>query len=251
MDRIIRPALRGLASVAARLTPRDFSQRSRAMLVLAGYYEDLNAAEFVGLRILSLVVFTAIAFTAPRYIAGGVPQARPLLFVLFIFIGLVLPVSLLSQRIESRKERIRKSLPDMIDLLIVSVEAGMGFDGAVTKVVEKTHGPLADELARVLQGIRLGMTRSDALKEMSERTGVDEVKTFVAAVYQADQLGMGMARILRVQSETVRTVRLQKIREEAGKLAVKILFPLVFFEFPALFVVLLGPAFMHILKMFK
>src|SRR5439155_22304528 len=139
-------------------------------------------------------------------------------------------------------------LPDILDLLIVSVEAGLGFDDAIDKVVEKMKGPFPDELRRVLQEMQLGKKRVEALRDMAARIEVSEVSTFVAAIYQADQLGVSMARVLHVQAETMRVARSQRIREMAAKLPVKMLFPLVFFIFPAIFVIIIGPGVISIMK---
>ena len=149
----------------------------------------------------------------------------------------------------SGRGRIRKSLPDTLDLLVVSVEAGVGFDGAVAQVAAKQAGPLADELRRALQEMRLGRTRAEALRDMAVRVDVPEVSRFVAAITQADRLGAGVAEVLRTQSETARTQRMQRVREAAASLPTRMLFPLVFFVFPALFVVLLGPGLINLFKM--
>jgi tight adherence protein C len=167
-----------------------------------------------------------------------------------LVIGLILPDFILQQIINSRQYRIRKSLPDILDLLIVSVEAGLGFDGAMQKVVDKVKGPFPEELGRVLEEMRLGKSRMAALQDMAKRIAVTEVSTFVAAIYQADQLGVSIARVLNVQADTMRLARSQRIREMAAKLPVKMLFPLVFFIFPAIFVVVIGPGVIEIMKSF-
>ncbi|MDQ2800409.1 MAG: type II secretion system F family protein, partial [Armatimonadota bacterium] len=141
----------------------------------------------------------------------------------------------------------RRALPEVIDLLVVSVEAGMGLDGAMAKVTEKMRGPLADEMARARHEMRLGKTRGQALRDMAARLDMGEVKTFVAAVYQADQLGTSIARVLRAQSQMARAARVQRVREQAAKLPVTMLFPLVVFVFPAIFVVLLGPSLLRLM----
>jgi tight adherence protein C len=137
-----------------------------------------------------------------------------------------------------------------LDLLIVSVEAGLGFDGAMARVVEKMKGPFPQELCRVLQEMQVGKARIPALKDMATRVQVSEVSTFVAAIYQADQLGVSMAKVLHVQADTMRVARSQRIREMAAKLPVKMLFPLVFFIFPAIFVIIIGPGVISIMRQF-
>lgn len=247
--RILMPFLRQMSGLADRTLPGKSPEIVRLTLDRAGNPGSLGVAEFNGLRLLCLAVFFVGGFVAARTFGTTVPTMLAL-FGLSLLAGIALPDTLLQQKIAQRHAAIRKSLPDTIDLLIVSVEAGMGFDGAVDKVVEKTRGPLTEEFARALHEIRLGKMRGQALKDMAARMDVPEMTTFVAAIYQADHLGVSIARVLRVQSETIRTARIQRIREVAGKMPVKMLFPLVFFIFPAIFVVLIGPGFVRILKAF-
>lgn len=248
-DRIVRPMLLRLAVLTDRLLPGKSPEALRLALSRAGNPGGLGVAEFNGLRLICLIVFFVSGFLVAHTLAGAA-QTRVLTFIVCLIAGIVLPDTLLQQKTTKRQALIRKALPDTIDLLIVSVEAGMGFDGAISKVVEKTKGPLTEELALCLDEIRVGKMRGDALKDMAARIDIPEITSFVAAVYQADQLGVSIARVLHVQSEAIRTARVQRIREIAAKLPVKMLFPLVFFIFPAIFVVLLGPGFLHILKAF-
>ena len=150
-----------------------------------------------------------------------------------------------------RSESILKSLPDVLDLLSVSVEAGLGFDAALQKVVEKSQGPLADEFDTALNEIRMGKPRREALRDMARRVEVDDVSTFVGAVVQADTLGVSISNVLAVQAEQVRQKRRQRAEEKAQKAPVKILIPMLFFIFPTIFIVLLGPALLQIGKVFK
>lgn len=150
--------------------------------------------------------------------------------------------------IQKRQKEIRRALPDILDMLTVSVEAGLSFDGALVKLAEKMRGPLVEELARVLQEMRMGVTRKTALVAMTKRCDVEDLSLFVSAIVQADQLGVGVARVLRIQAAEARDKRRMKIREQAMKAPIKMLFPLVFFIFPALFVVVLGPAALSLLK---
>ena len=150
----------------------------------------------------------------------------------------------------SRKDRIRAELPDALDLMAVSVEAGMGFDGAIAKLTEHMHGPLADEFALTLGEIRIGESRQDALKKLSDRTSTPELASFVRAIIQADQLGISLGRILRVQATDSRLKRQAAAEEKAMKAPIKMLFPTVLFIFPAMFLVILGPAFLNLSKIF-
>ena len=240
-ERIGRPALRGLAGFSGRFTPKGALQTTRATLDKAGNPAGLGVPELMGLRALCALVFLPLAFTAPFYL-GNTPLLKVGLFFLCLVIGASLPDALLQQKIGDRQVKIRKSLPDTIDLLIVSVEAGMGFDGAIAKVVEKVKGPLADEFARLLQEMRLGKTRVQGLKDLSARIDIPEITTLVASICQADQLGVSIANVLRVQSDTIRVLRIQQVRELAAKLPVKMLFPLVFCIFPSIFIALIGPS---------
>ncbi len=244
-ERLWQPALHRLARLGARLTPAGASDRLRASLARAGNPAGLGAGEFGGLRVVSVLVCLLLA--TPVCVFSQTPQARLLLLGLGTLIGLTLPDTLLEQAIRRRQERIRRALPDAIDLLVVSVEAGMGLDGAMAKVTEKMHGPLSDELTRARHEMRLGKTRGQALRDMAARLDMGEVKTFVAAIYQADQLGTSIARVLRAQSQMARAARVQRVRERAAKLPVTMLFPLVLFVFPAIFVVLLGPSLMRLM----
>jgi len=244
-ERLWQPALRRLARLGARLTPAGASDRLRASLARAGNPAGLGAREFGGLRVVS--VFACLCLAGPVCVFVPLPQARLMLLGLGALIGLTLPETLLEQAIRRRQALIRRALPDAIDLLVVSVEAGMGLDGAMAKVTEKMRGPLADELARARHEMRLGKTRGQALRDMAARLDMGEVKTFVAAIYQADQLGTSIARVLRAQSQMARAARVQRVREQAAKLPVTMLFPLVLFIFPAIFVVLLGPSLMRLM----
>jgi tight adherence protein C len=163
-------------------------------------------------------------------------------------IGFIGPDFFVSQRIRSRRENIRAQLPDALDLLAVSVEAGMGFDGAVAKLVEQMDGPLIEEFELTLSEMRIGETRQDALKKMAERVGTPEISGFVRALVQADQFGISLGRILRVQAADTRLRRQAAAEERAMKAPIKMLFPTVMFIFPAMFLVILGPAFINISK---
>jgi tight adherence protein C len=247
-DRVLRPALHRLARLAARVTPGGEMAAVRARLDALGNPPHLGVREFLGLRVVAFgaAVFAAIA--GYRLCVGHSLLFGVLGGLMSGLAVLLLPDFVVRNAMEKRRYQIRKSLPDILDLLIVSVEAGLGFDGAIAKVVEKMGGPLPQELGRVLQEMQLGKARVQALKDMAARVQVQEVSTFVAAIYQADQLGVSMAKVLHVQADTMRVARSQRIREMAAKLPVKMLFPLVFFIFPAIFVIILGPGAMAIMK---
>ncbi|MCL6520221.1 MAG: type II secretion system F family protein [Armatimonadetes bacterium] len=246
-QRIIAPILLKLANLVSSFTPAGALRAIDDKLETAGRPWSLSAKEFVGLRVLSTGASIVFGSLLSNFIDAQ-PPIRILAFVLIVFIGIILPDYLLQRAINNRQTQIRKVLADTLDLLTVSVEAGLGLDGAMQKVTEKLHNPLSDEMTRALQEIRIGKMRMEALRDMARRVKVTELSSFVTAVCQADQLGVSIAKVLRVQGETLRTQRSQKAREAAAKLPVKMLFPLVFFIFPALFVVIAGPAFIQIFR---
>jgi tight adherence protein C len=164
--------------------------------------------------------------------------------------GFIAPDFAVSAKARARKDRIRSELPDALDLMAVSVEAGMGFDGAISKLTEHMQGPLADEFALTLSEIRIGESRQDALKKLADRTGTPELASFVRAIIQADQLGISLGRILRVQATDSRLKRQAAAEEKAMKAPIKMLFPTVMFIFPSMFLVILGPAFLNLSKIF-
>ena len=247
--RAVYPFLRGCAKLIERFISLKSSEATRFALSQAGHPFGMGVAEFNGVRVCSVIGSAILAIAACRAL-DTTPVLEAGLWVLCLLFGLALPDTLLQRRITARRAKIRRSLPETIDLLIVSVEAGMGFDGAIAKVTAKMRGPLPEELERGLQEMRLGRSRMQALKDMATRIALPEMSAFVAAIYQADQLGVSIARVLHVQSETIRTARIQRLREAAAKLPVKMLFPLVFFIFPAIFIVMLGPSMVRILKSF-
>ena len=156
----------------------------------------------------------------------------------------------LTARIKQRQTAIQKELPDVLDLLTVSVDAGLGFDAALMRVVEKFSGELSKELRKTLQEMQMGKTREEALKDLGERTGVEDLLTFISSMIQADQLGVSISKVIRTQAEQVRLKKRQRIEEKAMQAPIKMLFPLVFFIFPSIFIVLLGPAVLRITKIF-
>jgi len=231
-ERLWQPLSRRLAKVGARLTPAGASDRLRASLARAGNPAGLGVGEFAGLRVVS--VFACLCLAAPVCVFLPLLPTRLLLLGLSTLIGLTLSETLLEQAIRRRQALIRRALPDAIDLLVVSVEAGMGLDGAMAKVTEKMRGPLSEELARARREMGLGKTRGQALRDMAARLEMGEVKTCIA-------------RVLRAQSQMARAARVQRVREQAARLPVTMLFPLVLFIFPAIFVVLLGPSVLRLM----
>jgi len=234
---LIGAALRGMK----RFVPKEKARAYEHRLTLAGNPHGLEAETFVAAK---YGVFAAAVLL-------GLLTRSPWLLVLLGMAGLLLPDMYLNLCRRQRSEGILKSLPDVLDLLSVSVEAGLGFDAALQKVVEKSQGPLADEFDTALNEIRMGKPRREALRDMARRVEVDDVSTFVGAVVQADTLGVSISNVLTVQAEQVRQKRRQRAEEKAQKAPVKILIPMLFFIFPTIFIVLLGPALLQIGKVFK
>ncbi len=248
-ERVALPFLRKLAGIAESTTPAGAMRLIDEKLESAGRPHGIGAREFTGLKVLSMVLFAGMAFAALKF-APLQPIHRLCAFGFLLICGMMMPGYVLGQAIAKRQLAIRRVLADTLDLLVVSVEAGLGFDQAMQRVVDKFDNPLARELERALQEMRLGKLRAEALKDMSRRVNVPELTSFVAAICQADQLGVSIAKVLRVQSDSIRTARSQKIREAAGKLPVKMLIPMVFFIFPSIFVVLGAPAGIGIARAF-
>ncbi|HEX2954504.1 MAG TPA: type II secretion system F family protein [Bacillota bacterium] len=234
-ERLLQPVLSKLDSGVKRVAPASILQHMDEELVKAGRPWNLTASQFMIMRLL-------VGFGLPILLIILMGNKINLLFVIGVFgIGLIFPRFFLKRAVKQRQYFINRELPNALDLLTVSVEAGLGFDGAILKLVEKTKGPLTQEFRRMLQEIRIGKSRRDALRELSERAGTEDLQTFVSALIQADQLGVSIGRVLRIQSQQMRLKRRQQAEERAMKAPVKMLIPMIIFIFPTLFIVLLGP----------
>ena len=245
-ERFWTPLRRRTAAWGLRLTPTGATARLRSLLARAGT-PNLGVGEFAGLRVLGAALGTMAALLVCFWLTPSASLGLRILLVVFgLVIGLTGPETRLQQAIRARETAIRRALPEVIDLLVVSVEAGMSLDGALGKVTEKMSGPLAEELAQSRTETELGKTRAEALKDMAARLEMREIKTFVAAVTQTDSFGTSIVRVLRAQSVMARAAKVQAVREQAARLPVTLLFPLIFFIFPAVFVVLLGPSILRL-----
>lgn len=246
-ERTIKPLLDSLSKTLGKFAPDYYREKIKNRLIAAGNPKGLNVDRFMA--VLGTVAFVpALIFSF-----WGILNHRSLVDVLiqglvFALFGPLLLNLLLIQVVKKRKLEIQRSLPDALDLITVSVEAGLAFDSALLRVAEKMPGALSKELSRVLQEIRVGKSRKDALKDLVERTQVDDFSVVIGSILQADQLGVGIAGVLRVQSDFMRERRKQRAQEMAMKAPIKMLFPLAFFIFPTLFIVILGPAFIQIMK---
>lgn len=247
IDRIIKPSLEWLSAVTQRFTPIRKRQMIEKRLILAGNPWNLNANEFISLyyavtAITGVIVFViAFLYTDRKMIQG-------LSFFWGVLFGRILLDMVLKIKMKNRHISIGKELPDILDLLTVSVEAGLGFDAAIKKVVEKTKGTMSIEFNKTLQEMKMGKSRRDALKDLINRTEEEDLSSFITAMIQADQMGISIANVLRVQSKQMRVCRKQKIEEKAMKAPIKMLLPMVFFIFPTIFIVLLGPAVIQIIE---
>ena len=233
-----------LAAVAGQGWSRQSLAATEKKLIRAGGLASLSAAEYTAMRV-------ALSTGIPS-LFSIMSRGRSSVFFLTIaaLIGWLLPQIMLDKKIAARQKQIRKAMPDMVDLLTVSVEAGLGFDAALQRVTEKAGGPLRDEFQHYLRSVRMGEQRRTALQAISERSGLPELHTFSVAIIQADQLGVSIGKVLRVQSDEIRRRRRQKAEEMAMKAPIKMLFPLILFIFPSIFIVLLGPAAINIAGFF-
>ncbi len=248
-ERVTVPATGVLARLARRLTPVDARDRLTHKLVLAGSPAGWSAE--------SVLAYKGIGLMAGAAFGALVPWAVGLSFIFVLaltvlmgMIGFLVPGAILGQRVVNRQEAIRKTLPDTTDLLIISVEAGLGFDAALQQVTKNIPGPLAEEIGRMLHEMQLGISRADAFRQLADRTDVDELRSFVLGLIQADILGVSVSKALRAQSHELRVKRRQRAEHKAMQMGVKLLFPLIFCILPSLFVVMLGPGIIKILDSF-
>jgi len=248
VDRVIRPFLLNLAGKRDPKEMRKAAKSSlRKMLAQAGYPGGLTVGEFVVIQNLFRVVFPAL-LAALGLIAKWKANQLVLAAAIGLVLGILLPRIYLQRKIADRLHGVQKQLPDVLDLLTVAVEAGLGFDAACDKVVEKMHGPIPDEFSLTLRQMRMGQARRDAFKEMGERVGHPDMSAFVSALIQADQLGVSIGQVLRIQSDQLREKRRQRAEEEAAKAPVKMMIPLVFFIFPNVGIVIGCPAIFQIVE---
>jgi tight adherence protein C len=247
VERALLPALSSLGNIAKRLTPGDSRVRIERRLALAGSPQGWTP-ERVAAAKLAGAVLGGVLGVALAKIAGASGPSFIGLGILIAGFGFFIPNAILASRAEDRQEEIRKVLPDTMDLLTISVEAGLGFDAAVAQVMTNVPGVLSQEFSRMLQEMRLGVGRQDAFRNLADRTDVEELRSFILAMVQADKFGVSIANVLRAQAHELRIKRRQRAEEKAMKVPVKILFPMIFCVMPALFVVILGPGAIRIVQ---
>jgi tight adherence protein C len=244
-ERIVRPTIQRLAK-AGRRQEGGLIARIDAKLERAGYPGGLRGADWVGVKLLSLMGFAVLFFLLALLLLGSLPLA--LLFaVAGAGVGYIAPEFWLGRKMKARSYAMILQLPDALDLLTISVEAGLGFDAALAKVVEKMEGPLIDEYRQALAEVRMGRSRRDALRDVATRADAQPVSNFIGAIVQAEQLGVPIAKVLAIQSNQLRIERRQRAEEAAAKAPVKMLFPMVGCIFPTIFIVILGPAIVKVM----
>ncbi len=248
-ERVIIPLARKLGELALRFTPQNALEQTEHKIELAGNPRGLEPTTYWAARFAAAIGFAAMLLFI--YSVGSLDWSlgrKTLVIVLFTALGFYIPEMLLTSRINRRQDLIRKAMPDALDLLTICVEAGLGFDGALAKVAEKWDNELSLEFGRVLREVQFGKLRREALRSMAERIGIPEMTSFVAAIIQSEQLGVSMGKVLRIQADQMRIRRRQIAEEKAQKAPIKMLFPMGLLIFPALMVILLGPAAVQLMR---
>jgi len=249
-ERLLRPMILKLANVAGNFLPQEKKARWHKSLVLAGNPWNLSPNELFVYRQAMIVVLPVALLIV--LIQSTMPLFQQVIYyAVAAIIGYILPEQFLKAKWQSRRKGVIKNLPDTLDLLTVSVEAGLSFDGALVKVVEKSDNVLAMEFKKVIAETQMGKSRREALRDMSERLNVEELSTFINSLIQADTLGVSISKVLRIQSQQMRQKKRQMVEEKAMKAPVKMLIPMVLFIFPTIFIVLLGPAAIQIVEVFS
>lgn len=246
-QRVLIPLISRIGEFSARFTPQKAIQNTARKLELAGNPWPIDAATFLAIRFILAVVLAGFLIV----IVLISPQSKPSDNFMYIggaaFAGFYLPHLMLTSKITRRQKEIRNAMPDALDLLTICVEAGLGFDAAMSKVSEKWQTELSFAFSRVIREVQLGKVRREALKDMSDRLGIAEMTSFIAAIIQSEQLGVSMAKVLRIQSDQMRLKRRQRAEEEAHKAPIKMLIPMALLIFPSIMIIILTPAVMQIM----
>jgi tight adherence protein C len=249
-SRILVPVVAGASRVARRVTPIDARDRVARKLLLAGSPSGWDAERILAFKIIGLAAGVIGGFFVTTLVGDLAPFIRFVLIGLLAFVGFMLPDSMLNRRVEERQKEILRTLSDTLDLLTISVEAGLSLNAAIAQVVQNVPGVLSSEFARMLQEIQLGVPRADAFRNLAERTDVEELNAFALAMIQADVFGVSIASVLRTQAQQLRIKRRQRAEAKAQQTPVKIVFPLILCILPALFVVIVGPGAIRIFESF-
>lgn len=241
-QRVMMPIMRRLGEISSRFTPQHVLEQTRIRLELAGNPGRMDASTFMVLHFVAAGLFGGLVFLLSLFSKTYSLPIKLVIVLVFTILGYFFPDLWIRSKINSRQKQVRKAMPDALDLLTVCVEAGLGFDAAMSKVNEKWDNELSLAFGRVIREIQLGKLRREALRDMADRLGLAEMTSFVAAVIQSEMLGVSMAKVLRIQSDQMRINRRQRAEEEAHKAPIKMIFPIGLFIFPALMIVLLTPA---------
>lgn len=239
-DRVLVPGIEALAKGATSVLPARVLANIEKQLVMSGNPMSLNT--YVVIWMTSVSFMAGLVLAAVVVVWGTIGLQQAVAVLIFGVVGWMIPGTWLKGRVKARQKQVIKALPDSLDLVTTSVEAGLGLDAALARVSQKSSGPLAEELSRMLREVAMGKMRREALIEMADRLGVDELTSFINAIIQAEQLGVGIAQVLRVQADQMRTRRRQRAEKTAHEAPIKMIFPLVLFIFPAFMLVILGPA---------
>ena len=239
-DRVLVPGVEALAKGVTSVLPARVLANIEKQLVMSGNPMSLNT--YVVIWMTSVSFMAGLVLAAVVVVWGTIGLQQAVAVLIFGVVGWMIPGTWLKGRVKARQKQVIKALPDSLDLVTTSVEAGLGLDAALARVSQKSSGPLAEELSRMLREVAMGKMRREALIEMAERLGVDELTSFINAIIQAEQLGVGIAQVLRVQADQMRTRRRQRAEKTAHEAPIKMIFPLVLFIFPAFMLVILGPA---------
>jgi tight adherence protein C len=250
LERTFRPLAARLSASMGRMASSSFQDKAEKRLALAGNPGNLRVADWLGIKAVAAVIGALLFFFLFGVIGilGLPPLLRILMGAVGLLFGYTIPEFWLGGRVKKRQHAVLLQIPDALDLLTISVRAGLGFDAALAKVVEKLDGPLTDEFRRALAEVRVGKTRREALRDIVPRTEVPPLTNFIGAIIQAEQLGVSISKVLQVQSEQLRIERRQRAEEMAAKATIKMLFPLVGCIFPSLFIIILGPAIILIMQ---
>jgi tight adherence protein C len=245
-ERFLRPSIERLGSLLSRSTPQKSRQNLMNRLDLAGRPGNLTPEDFAAVRIVSAAVTAAIGLGLGLLLANVVYLV--IAMVAGAILGFYLPVLWLKQKVDARRADIQRGLPDAMDLLVIAVDAGLGFDAALARVTDKYKNALSDEFAKVLREVSLGRPRLEAMDEMGRSSGVEDLHNFIQAIIQSEQFGTGIGKILRIQADEMRRKRRQRAQEKAAQATLKMMLPMVGCIFPTLWIVLLGPAALILMK---
>lgn len=249
VDRVLRPSIEGVSRAFGSILPASLLASIQQQLIMAGNPMSLNA--FVTFWAILLAAFGGTGLMLFVALPSNLLMPKLGAMAVLLMLGWVFPRTWLKGKLKGRQKLVTKGLPDAMDLITTCVEAGLGLDAALSRVAEKTEGPLATELQVMMRDVALGKLRREAMQELADRIGVEELTSFITSVIQAEQLGVGVAQVLRVQADQLRTKRRQKAERSAHEAPIKMLFPLILFVFPSFLIVILGPAGIRIATSFS